>query len=181
MIQDLGERVRNIRKNKGITLTELASASGLSASFISNMERNICSPTVENLQKICEAMGMSLLELLDGKQSTQSVIRKEDREVVYEQAKKVRYESLHFGDNKLDGLIITIAPHEDYRKLWRHSYDEIGLILSGELTITIEDEKYVMKEGDTIYIEAMKNHNLSNDSDTVCSSYWVKQGTSDHV
>lgn len=181
IMQKIGEKIRILRKDKKITLKELADRSGMSVSFISNLERELCSPTIENLQKICGAMDVSLISLLDGKNWNSNVIRAESRDILYQQDGQIRYESLSFGKGRLEGLIIEIQPNCVYEKEWTHSYDELGLILEGELTIVMNQETYVLKEGDSFYIPAMSRHNLSNHSQGRCRSYWVKPVMDDHV
>ena len=131
MIHDVGARVRSIRKHKKLTLTELAQETGLSPAFLSNLERNLCSPTLENIQRICSALDISLLKLLEDKNWGGCVLPAENREVIFEQKDLIRYESINFGPKRLEGLLITIQPHCEYSKNWTHSYDEIGYILEG--------------------------------------------------
>lgn len=180
MIEDLGARIRSVRKKKGMTLTELAGLTGLSAGFLSNLERDLCSPTLENIQRICSALDISLIKLLDNKNWTGNVIRADKRERIFEEKDVIWYESINFGPGKLDGLVIVVEPHCEYEKGWTHAYDEIGLVLEGELVISIGEDDYVLHKGDAFYIEAMTPHGLSNRSDQPCSSYWVKQVTDVH-
>lgn len=180
MIENIGARLRSIRKKKGMTLTELAQQTGLSAGFLSNLERDLCSPTLENIQRICAVLGVSLIKLLDNKAWAGHVIRADKREIIFEENDQIRYESVNFGSGKLDGLIIKIGPHCVYEKEWTHAYDEIGLILDGEMVVTIDSQEYELKPGDAFYIESMTKHNLSNRSDRPCTSFWVKQITDRH-
>ena len=64
MGEGIGTRVRNLRKRRGVTLTELGHETGLSPAFISNLERNLCSPTLDNIQRICAALDIELVKLL---------------------------------------------------------------------------------------------------------------------
>ena len=57
---DIGKRIRDIRKSNGQKLLEIASATGLSQPFISEVERNIKVPSIEALERICSALGISL-------------------------------------------------------------------------------------------------------------------------
>lgn len=180
-MQKIGEKLRKLRKDKNITLKELARKSGLSVSFISNLERDLCSPTIDNLQKICEAMELSIISLLDEKNRDGNVIRAKERQVLYKQDGQISYESVRFAIGKLDGLIIKVEPRCVYEKEWTHSYDELGLVLEGELTIAMNGEDYVLEAGDAFYIPAMTKHNLSNCSDKPCKSYWVKPSMDDHI
>lgn len=176
MLEDIGGRLRSVRKGKGLTLSELAQQSELSVSYISNLERNLCSPTLENLQKICAVLGVSFMNLLDNKKWNEGVVRAQDREIVYEQKGQIRYESINFGPDKLNGLLIEIEPNCVYKKEWNHEYDEIGFVLEGELTLSLNDKEFVLYTGDSFYIGQNDKHNISNHSDKPCVSYWVKRG-----
>lgn len=174
-MQDIGLRLKTVRKSKGLTLMALAKEAGLSASYISNLERGACSPTIDNLQNICGALGISIVKLLDDQTWDNCVIRANEREIIYEQKGQVRYESIDFGANRtLSGLEITIEPHCKYQKEWSHDYEEMGLILKGELTLSLNNEEYTLTKGDAFYIESNAKHKISNNTDEDCVSYWVK-------
>ena len=176
MVSNIGSRIRRVRKGKNMTLSDLASQSDLSVSYISNLERDLCSPTLENLMKICTALDVSMLKLLDNKGWNEEVIRANEREVVYEQKGEVRYESINFGADKLNGLIISLEPNCTYHDEWHHKYDEIGFVLQGELTIRLNKHEYVLHPGDSVYVGSMEEHNMTNCTDAPCVSYWVKRG-----
>lgn len=175
MIGNIGEQLRLLRKQSGLTLAEVAEQTNLSIAFISNVERNLCSPTLDNLQRICSALDTSLLTLLEIQQSESKVIRSNSRDIIFEEKNQIRYEAINFGPAKMEGLVIIIEPQCGYDKMWPHDYDEIGLVLEGELTINLNDAQFDLKKGDAFYIDAMTEHSLSNHSDSRCFSYWVKQ------
>lgn len=176
MVENIGGRLRRVRKSRDMTLSDLAMRAGLSVSYISNLERDLCSPTLDNLNRICAVLDVSLIKLLDSADWNEGVIRAEEREAVTMQSGQIRYESIHFGPDKFNGVVITLEPQCICGDDWRHDYDEIGLILEGELTIHINGNEYVLREGDSVYVGARDEHNLSNHSDRKCVSYWVKRG-----
>jgi len=66
LVRALGARVRRLRRARGLTLTRLASAAGLSHPFLSKLERGLASPSMASLAQIARALGTSQLELLAG-------------------------------------------------------------------------------------------------------------------
>ena len=64
-LMKLGEKIKTIRKNKDYTLKQLSEITGLSIGFLSNIERDLNSPSINNLQQICSALGINLMEILD--------------------------------------------------------------------------------------------------------------------
>lgn len=175
MIEDIGARVRSLRKSKNKTLTELAEQTDLSPAYISNLERNLCSPTLDNIQRICSALDIEIIKLLDDREWSEKVIKAEERTVIYEKEGKIRYESINFGAGRMTGEFIIVEPHCEYVKEWTHSYDEIGYVLEGKLLIMIDQTEYMLDEGDAFYIDADRRHNLGNRTDKRCISLWIKQ------
>lgn len=180
MINNVGARLRHIRKSKGLTLSEVAKKTDMSVGFLSNLERDISSPTLDNLWHVCEALDISLIKLLENSNSDGRLIRADERDTIFKQNDSAKYETINFGENRMEGLIITLSPNCRYEKPWKHPYEEIGLVLEGDLVIYFEDEEFLLHKGDAFYIEAKKMHSLSNPSDSPCVSYWVKRMPDGH-
>ena len=170
----IGAKVKKARKAKKLTLKQLAEKTGLSIGYLSNLERDLSSPTLDNLQTVCGVMKISLISLLAGSPEHKLMIKRNEREVVLDKRESVRYESLNYGDDKLCGLLLTIQPKCYHDTNWHHTYDEIGIVLSGSMEIRIEDQTYHIEPGDSFYIKAYTQHSLGNSSDVPCQSFWVK-------
>ena len=110
----VGEKLRNLRKKKGLTLKKLSEKAELSIGYLSNLERDACSPTLENIQKICGILDVSLSELLEENIESRTVIKKNERTVIFEKEGAVCYESIVFGEDEMEGLCITLEPHTKY-------------------------------------------------------------------
>lgn len=61
-VENIGQRIKEIRKSKSITIQKLSQFTDLSVGYLSNLERNQASPTLNNLQRICVALGISIRE-----------------------------------------------------------------------------------------------------------------------
>jgi len=171
----VGKKLRYLRKQGDWTLKQLAKETDLSIGYLSNLERDITSPTLDNIQRICGTLGISLQELLDEDTEEKTVIKKEERKIIFEREDSICYESIHFGEDRLEGLCITVGPHTKYDTTnWIHNYDEIGLILEGSMVIRIEETYHTLNEGDAFFIKANTNHSFSNESANRCISYWVR-------
>lgn len=178
MIQDIGNRFREIRKKMSMTLSDVSQKTGLSVGYLSNLERNLSSPTLDNMQRICAALNTSLITLLNGESHKELVVRSDEREVVFRKENEIVYELIKFGGAAMDALVIRVEANCTYQKEWTHTYDEIGLIIEGQLTISIEKQIFTLKKGDSFYIRAGTEHSLSNYNDEPCVSYWVRLGES---
>lgn len=178
MIKDIGNRLREIRKKMSMTLSDVSEKTGLSVGYLSNLERNLSSPTLDNMQSICAALNTSLIAVLDGENHKELVIRSNEREIVFKKENEITYELIKFGGAAMDALVIRVESNCTYQKEWTHPYDEIGLVIEGQLTISIEKQIFTLRKGDSFYIRAGVEHSLSNHNNEPCVSYWVRLGES---
>lgn len=177
----LGEKIKHFRKQKGFTIKQLSELTNLSNGFISNIERDLNSPSVSNLQQICKVLDINIVDLIQTSDDTQSmIVRKEDRQNFFETSDdRVKFELLSPKDKKLTAISIVLEPHSNYGNTsWGHNYEEIGIVIEGCLEIKIENEVYFLNKGDSIYINKFTPHNYRNSGDTTCISHWfsIKEG-----
>ena len=184
MIGNIGDILKKIRKDKKITLQEVADKSALSTAYLSKLERNMNSPTLVQLHKICEALEVSFSEVIKSKDSNATnlktdeiIVKNNERKKIVSLDEGVIYESLTFGNKNLEGIAITIPKDKIINELsWGHHSDELGIIAEGILTIQIENKKYLLKKGDSIYINAHTPHRLISDG-KASISYWCYVNT----
>lgn len=170
----IGAQIKALRKEQQMTLQTLSEYTGLSVGFLSNVERDLTSPTLQNLASICEALNTTLNKLLVNKKEAHIVVRKKDTKVIEypEYNQSITY--IDFGITDEIFEIITIQPGKikDHQNA-RHVYDENCTVLSGTLEIILGNQRYTLYEGDSIYIKKNTQHVIFNESDTPCVSYWV--------
>lgn len=171
----LGERIKKYRKKMDYTLKELSDITDLSVGFLSNIERDLNSPSISNLQQICQALNVNLMEILDENASDSPVTKVEQRQEIFSNSKsQVKVENIIVGKNSINGIVITIEhKSEQYGDMsWGHAYDEVGVVINGELEIELDKEKYNLKEGDTIFIKSFTPHRYRNPIDDKSVVYW---------
>ncbi len=174
-IKHIGSSIRSLRKSKGITLQQMSGATGLSIGYLSNLERNMCSPTLQNVQKICEVFGNSLTDLLERNAESKIVVRRKDREITLDEDRNIRLESIDFGTGNCSFLYMIVKPHNKTDGLWwTHECDEVGTVISGELVVMIDDRKFELQEGDSILIKAQSRHCYFNPCEVNSVSYWAR-------
>lgn len=175
--EDLGRHIRDARLARNLTLEELAARTGLSRSYLSNVERNVNSPTVSTLRTILDALGVSLVDLfrsVDGER--RPVTRKSERlEIVNTDNATIRYELLNPDPpGKLELILLHVEPgaHSGERD-HTHAGEEVGLILTGRLNYWVDSEFYELGEGDAISYEASRPHRYENPGTETCTSLWA--------
>jgi transcriptional regulator with XRE-family HTH domain len=171
---EIGEKLKAIRKEQGLTLQQLADGTGLSIGFLSNLERDLSSPTISALHKICEVLGTEMFTVLRPSSEGRIVVKKEERqEMFYSRASKVKYEELVDGDRRIRGVCLTMEPGADYGPVSRGhlKQDELLIVAKGTTEIEVGGVKYILNEGDSIYVEMGTPHKYVNIGDQDCILY----------
>ena len=181
-----GSRIREMRKRRGLTLKEVAEATGYTIGHISQIERDLKSPSLVALRKIAACLNCSEVWLImddselsaksseEGKKSKESyLMRKENR--IPMQIPEIDVSYSIFTPSKLPnaqeaqmtGLIVRLKPNTWVtEKMISHgNYDESLLLLKGELELRIDNSTYMIYEGDSFYIPKNCLHNYLNTSD----------------
>lgn len=181
-----GNRIREARKKKGMTLKQVADATGYTIGHISQIERNLKSPSLSALRKIAACLECSEVWLIMG-ESEQSLlpqssgesdsrksylIRKENRIPMKIPEIDISYSIFtpsHLPDGraaKITGLMVRMQPrHWVTEQMISHTtYDESLLLLKGELELHMDNSVYTVREGDSFYIPSGSLHNYMNRS-----------------
>lgn len=167
----LGDKVREARKSKHITLEQLAEASGLTASYISQLERNLTEPSISSLRKIAQELQMPIYAFLEEESPQTFVIRRGRRKSLRLEQSGIEYEYLTpLGANRnpmMEIVEFKLKPgkwtNDDYL---RHSLsEECIVVLEGALTVDCMDQTYILEQGDSIYLNNNTPHNIYNHTD----------------
>ena len=180
-----GSRIREMRKRRGLTLKEVAEATGYTIGHISQIERDLKSPSLVALRKIAAYLNCSEVWLImddselsaksseEGKKSKESyLMRKENRIPMKIPEIDVSYSIFtpsklpNAQEAQMTGLIVRLKPNTWVtEKMISHgNYDESLLLLKGELELRIDNSTYMIYEGDSFYIPKNCLHNYLNTS-----------------
>lgn len=177
-IQHIGKKIKSIRTTKGLTLKEMVQYTGLSLGYLSNLERDTTSPTLSVLEKICSALDISFSDLLYEPTTPQLLMKKEAaRHDTYPEF-SLDCQTVNYPDQDILVQVITLAPGTPQEiGYWRHKFSEICTVVSGTLKVIIEDQEYLLSEGDSLVIPAEQLHATVNAGEGPCISYWVHKKT----
>lgn len=172
---EISEKIKNLRKDRNLSIKELSEKTGLSVGFISNLERNINSPSIANLQLICKVLDISLIDLLKEEREPVTILKSENRTLLFTSNKEgTRYYNLIPDNSELSGSCVVISPkYTSENTRWSHSHDEVGIIIDGELEINLSNKKiYKLKKGDSIYIKKNTPHKYRNPGSIPAVTHW---------
>lgn len=180
--EKLGQKIKQIRMMKGLKVVDIARRTGLTSSTISQVERSKISPTIVTLKKIAAALEQPLGEFF-GEQEEETptpviykspVVHKGQRKLL-SPGEGVTY---HLLNPDMSGPIEFI--YNIYEPgagtgsgQYSHPGSECGLILEGELLITIRDKEYLLKKGDSITFNSSEPHSKQNPGSIPCVCVWA--------
>jgi DNA-binding transcriptional MerR regulator len=163
---DHARRLRQLRLTHGLSLRQASARTGLSASFISLIERGLANPSIAVLQKLTASYGTSIAELLSGPgQATRKLIRAADRQVS-EAATGVKLAQLTFGERLMEVHVFEVEPGAGSQESYQHAGEEFMYMLHGTLEVWLDGiERYRLEKGDMLYFESTQAHHWTNPGD----------------
>ncbi len=170
---NVGYKFKQIRENAGLTLKQVSAMSGLSVSFISQIERGVVDPSWSSLKKISAALNIKLKDLFDEPPRPYTLVR--DGQGYQSVTHHIRREFLASMDNASMEMILTaFPPHSSSGTILPHPGEEFVWILEGSLNVTEDGTTQVMCAGDSIYFQSTYPHEWENKSGQVCKVLWVE-------
>jgi len=166
--QGIGQRIKNMRKAKNLTLKQLSEMTELSSGFLSQFERGMTNIAIDSLNRIAVALGVTLDSLLKVKNTEVDgieVIRSYERESTQISPQIIQY-MLNAHPEKLSFLprIFRLLPlHQKQTiELYAHEGQEFIYVLEGAITLYIEDNATILYPGDSVQFDSTSRHNWAN-------------------
>lgn len=172
---NIGDKIRRLRVQNSLTQEELADRSELTKGFISQLERDLTSPSIATLVDILEGLGTNLQEFFNESIDEKIVFSKEDAfETENEDLKYVlNWVIPNAQKNKMEPILIDLEPGGRSKEDFPHEGEEFGYVINGSIYIYIGMEKHKVKKGESFYYKANSNHYISNAGKTKASVIWV--------
>jgi transcriptional regulator with XRE-family HTH domain len=175
---ELGAWVRGLRRERGLTLEELAERSGVSRAMISKVERGEKNPTLVVATKLAEGLEINLSRLLKIEERREVVVQPRDRRMVMRDPKtgfERQLLSPAFGGRGVQFVRNVIPKGSTSGEFPPHrkGVEEYVAVEKGRLKAMLGGEEYLLEEGDALYFEADVSHRFDNAGDDECSYYLV--------
>ena len=164
----LGTRIRALRQARRLTLRDVAERAGVTESFLSQVERDVTSPSIATVHRVAQALGLPISQLFAEDAETGRVVRRDAR-------RRVAYPGLGAVDEfltsnmagRLQLIMSTIEPGgtAGAEPSTHDSDEEVVVVLSGVLDLWVADEHYVLREGDAITFPSRLPHWNANHGD----------------
>ena len=161
---DIGNKLKELRVLKGLTQEELADRSELSKGFISQLERNLTSPSITTLMDILQCLGTSIGEFFNEAPDEQIVFGKQDYFVKEdtEYKNEIKWIIPNAQKNTIEPIYLTLQAGGSTCPDTPNEGEEFGYILQGTVSIHLGNKTYKAKKGESFYYTADKTHFLSS-------------------
>ncbi|MDP8299848.1 MAG: cupin domain-containing protein [Candidatus Tantalella remota] len=174
----VGRRIRQLRKDKNMTLEELSEKSGVALATLSRMENNKMTGTLDSHYRISKALSCSLSEFyrnIEDESKVVEPIARTKRTEHFPHSSKARCELLVTKplEKKIMPLMIKLAPGgETQEEKSDPGLEKFLYLISGSMEATVGGVNYLLKKGDSLYFDASLSHSFNNtskaDTEAIC-------------
>ena len=168
----IGARLRQLRARRKRSLAQVAQAVGISVGFLSALERSQMSGSVGTLRKLARFYKTNILDFFDASGASGRQVHPEERKVL-ELGAGVRMELLAWGNPVMEPHLFRVAPDAGSGDSYTHEGEEFIYVMRGELKITLNDQEYHLKPGDSFYFESATPHRWKNPGRKETLVLWI--------
>jgi transcriptional regulator with XRE-family HTH domain len=168
----IGMRLRQLRTRRGLSLAQASRSVGISLGFLSALERSQMSASVSTLRKLTRFYKTNILDFFDPAESNARLVPPEKRKVL-EAGPGVRMELLAWGSTVMEPHLFRISPQSGSGDAYTHEGEEFLYILQGELQISLQEQEYRLRPGDSFYFESGTPHRWKNPGRDETWVLWV--------
>lgn len=151
----IGQKIKERRLELKMNLRDLGEQTGLSASFLSQVENDLTEPSISSLQKIAASLKVPMFTFLDGREHPERVVRHDARKKLSFPNPHLQYELLTDDlSRQMAGFLIRLKSGESQhtQQLFKAT-EEMMYVLEGELELQVGENRYFLAPGDSIYYE----------------------------
>ena len=169
----IGSKITELRVLKGLTQEELADRAELSKGFISQLERDLTSPSIATLVDILQCLGTDLKTFFDDTEDDRVVFGKDDyfEKTDTELHNKIEWIIPNAQKNIMEPIRLTLEPGGSTYPDNPHEGEEFGYVLSGSISIVVGNKRYKAKKGEAFYFEPKFKHYIESKGGAVI--IWV--------
>jgi transcriptional regulator with XRE-family HTH domain len=179
VIAALGPKIRELRRQKNLSLQQLAERSGVSAAAIHKIERNGMVPTIATLMKLAGALNRTVgwlvdEETMEGRQAVH--VRASERKPVFTSKTGLELMGLTgpYGRFFMAGAVATVEPETDSGpKPMEHPGEELVYVLDGSLHFDVDGVAYVLRRGDALHFRTDRPHRWANPGTRPARALWM--------
>jgi transcriptional regulator with XRE-family HTH domain len=171
----IGAKIRRLRQANNLTQEELANRTYLTKGFISQLERDLTSPSIVTLKSILDVLGEELADFFRDVKHERVLFDKKARVLSSASTEQMKVEVLvpSAQSRMMDPVLVSLEPGTVTETHSPHEGEEFGLLLQGRVTLWIDKVPYRMRKGDCFYFSSDREHKLHNTGNSVAKLVWL--------
>lgn len=172
---NIGQKIKELRVQKSLTQEELADRAELSKGFISQLERDLTSPSIATLVDILQCLGTNLEKFFSETTTEQVVFKKTDFFEKYDSELKnlVKWIIPNAQKNMMEPILLTLDPGGSTYPDNPHEGEEFGYVISGSIILHIGNRTFKAKKGESFYFTSNKQHHITASGKSGATLLWV--------
>ena len=173
VILDIGKKLRELRVQNDLTLSDLASRSELTKGFLSQVERNLTTPSIATLEDILEALGTNMSEFFREEEEKQIVFQTNDFFEDVRDDYTIEWIVPNAQKNMMEPIRLTLGPGGSTYRDVPHEGEEFGYVLKGSIRLHIGNDVHLAKKGEAFYFIPNREHYIEAGSPSGAVIIWV--------
>ena len=179
IVSKLGQKIKNLRVEKGLSLNDLAQRSGISAAGIHKIESNGIIPTITTMMKIADALGKRVSYFIgeEGEGNDTVFVPAKERKAIFTFKKGLSLEGVsakQYGDFIMTAAYATVeVGSSSGKKPMSHRGEELVYCLEGVVEFRVEDKTYILNPGDSLHFRTHLEHSWKNIGDVRAKLIWI--------
>lgn len=164
---DIGKKIKDLRRQKNLTQEELGERTDLSKGYISQLERNLCSPSMETFFNILEVLGSEPKDFFNEKLFDQRIYYPVEEHTIYDEYDNgylLKWLVPDSNEYDMEPVIITLKPGCEYKKFEPSMSESFIYVLEGAVSLRIGKKTYKANASESFYFKANESHQLFNDT-----------------
>jgi transcriptional regulator with XRE-family HTH domain len=178
--EGFGSRLKELRRSRGLTLAQLAERTGLSIGSLSQVERDLVSPTIRTVYAVSTALGVSPAWIIDPDSVKAQdpdgpyIVRSTRRKPFFNRNGVIKHLATPETEARYTGFIVRLEPNASSGdEQYTHAGEEIALVISGSLVLEIGEKTYRVNTGDSFAFPSSLSHRFYNDTPVDTVVFWI--------
>ncbi|MGV3489397.1 MAG: helix-turn-helix domain-containing protein [Tuberibacillus sp.] len=164
----IGRKIKNLRLKKGLTQEELGERTDLTKGYISQIERDLSSPSIETFFDILEVLGTTPKEFFNEEADNQKIIYKEQDQTEYvdeERGYRIQWLVPESNEKEMEPVRLFLHKGGAFKKFEPSPSETFAYVLRGRIKVFIGKNNYIARAGESVYYTSSDEHQIVNDFD----------------
>lgn len=173
---NIGDKLKRLRQQRSLTQEEMADRCELSKGFISQVERDLASPSIATLKDMLECLGITLQEFFTDEQPEKFIFTRNDmfvKEDVDTLKGDITWLVPSAQKNHMEPILVSLGQNGISQEIGPHEGEEFGYVLSGSVALNLGKKKYRLRAGESFCLHPGVSHYIENTGKREAKILWV--------